>query len=148
MYLYTDRTNVPQVQKVIAAPNRNNGATIGDKISDLEGLVDLALIACRNRLLNEHGNAREMLLDLLLDITAWLQAASEHGGRTDDEGTGALLWSHVLDEIIKRFVNAGIPIGRDDKRVALFLEDGSGTLCGGVDEGDDLEAQAELAKKE
>jgi hypothetical protein len=137
-----------QVHKVIAAPNRDNGATLGDRFSDLEGLVDLALIACRNRLLNEHGNAGEELLDLDLDITAWLEGASEHGGRTNDKSTGALLWSHVLDEIIKRLVNACIPIGRDDERVALFLEDGSGTLCRGVNEGDDLEAQAELAEKE
>ena len=89
-----------------------------------------------------------MLLDLYLDITAWLEAAPEHGRRTDDEGTGAFLRRHVLDEIVERFVNASIPIGRDDERVALFLEDGGGTLGRGVNEGDDLEAQAELAEGE
>lgn len=86
-----------------------------------------------------------MFLDLHFDITARLEGASEHGRRADDEGTGAFLWGGVLDEIIEGFVNAGIPIGRDDEGVALFLKDGRGTLGGGVDEGDDLEAQAELA---
>lgn len=88
-----------------------------------------------------------MFLDLHLDVTAWVEGASEHGGGTDDEGTGALLWSHVLDEIVEGLVNAGIAIGRDDERVTLFLEDGSGALCRRIDEGDDLEAQAELAMK-
>jgi len=147
MYLYTDWSGPKQANKEIAAPNRDNGAALGDKVGDLEGFLDLALIACRNRLLNEHGNAWEVLLDLHLDVTAWMEGASEHGGRTDDEGTGALLWSYVLDEVVERLVNAGIPVGRDDERVALFLEDGSGTVCRGINEGDDLEAQAELAMK-
>ena len=147
MYLYTGE-GAPQAQKAIAAPNRDDGATLGDGLSDLERLLDLALIAGSNRLLDEHGNTREVLLDLYLDITALLEGAPEHGGRADDKGTGTLLWRHALDEIVKRFVNASIAVGRDDERVALFLEDGSGALCRGVDEGDDLEAQAELAERE
>ena len=137
-----------KVEKEIAAPNRDDRATLGDKFGDLERFLDLALVACRDRLLNEHGNAREVLLDLHLDVTAGLEGASEHRRGTDDEGTGALLWSQVFDEIIEGLVDAGIAIGRDDERVTLFLEDGRGTLCRGVNESDDFEAQAKLATKE
>lgn len=115
MYLHRDWRGGPQVKKTIASPNRGNGATLGDEFSDFESFLDLALRTCCDRLLDEHGNAGEVLLDLHLDITARLEGASEHGRRTNDESAGAFLWRHVLDEIIERFVNAGIPIGRDDE---------------------------------
>lgn len=79
MYLHTDWSGSPQVKETIASPNRDNGATIGDEFSDLESFFDLAFRTCCNRLLNEHGNTWEVLLDLYLDITARLEGASEHG---------------------------------------------------------------------
>lgn len=80
MYLRTNWPDASRAKKVIASPNRGNGATFGDELGDLESLLDLALSTCCDGLLNEHGNAGEVLLDLHLDITARLESASEHGG--------------------------------------------------------------------
>jgi hypothetical protein len=51
-------------------PNRADRPCVGDLLCNLISLGDLIFRASGDRLLDKHGNTREVLQDLKLDITA------------------------------------------------------------------------------
>ena len=113
----------------------------------MKRFLNLLLGARRNGLLNEHGHTREMFQNLQLDIAAWLDTTTEHGRTADDDHIRAFLVRHRFNEFLEGLEDACVLVGGHDERLAFFLQDGFGALCGGIDERDDFEARTEFAER-
>lgn len=129
-----------------SSPHGTDRIAIRNKFSNLECLFDLNFRASGNRLLDKHCHPGEILHDLHFNIATGLLRPTEHRRASNDNGPGSLLLGHVLDKIVQCFVNTRVLVRGDDKRVAFLLEDSICTLNSRIDNGNDLETQAEFAE--
>lgn len=87
-----------------------------------------------------------MLQDAELEIATLKGRASESRRRADDDGIRVLVLLHRRDEIVQRRADTRIGISADNKRRSLPGQDFFGRFSVWVDNGDDLQARAELVK--
>lgn len=126
-------------------PNRANDTTVADGFRNLECLLDLFFRTGRDRLLNEHRDARQVLQDLHLNVASGLRRTAEHRGATDDNCMWTFSVSHPCDELFEGFVYACVLVRGDNEGLAFLAKHGLCTLDRGVDERNDLEARSQLA---
>lgn len=85
-----------------------------------------------------------MLQDLQFDVASGFSGTAEHGRAADNDGAGAIFGGHGLDKVLESLEYTRILVGRHDEGLAFLLKNRGGPFDGGIDEGDDLEARAEL----
>ena len=127
------------------SPDGTYLATVDYLLGHLECLLNLFLRSRGDGLFDKQRSLREMLQDLELDIAARTRGAAEHGGRANDDGARDISGRHVLDKVLEGLEDTSVFICGTHECFAFLCEDRGGTVDGGVDEGDDLEAGTELA---
>jgi hypothetical protein len=127
-------------------PDGTNSVTVDYGLRHLERLFNLILRSRGNWLFDKQGSFREVPQDLELDIAARTRGTTEHGGRTNDDGTRTFLLCHIFDKVLESLVDASVLICGTYECLALLAKDCGGTVNRGVDEGDYFETGAELTK--
>lgn len=95
-------------------------------------------------LLNEEGDAGEVLQELNLDVPALLQRSPEHRGAADNDSPGLFVGGVGLDELLEGLADTGVLVGRDNEGIAFFGQSLFRALRVGVDKAYNLEAGSEF----
>lgn len=127
-------------------PDRADGAVFLNLLRNFERSLQFDLGSSSDGLFDEHGDTREELHDLHLDIPPRFAGTAEHGWRAHDDGLGAVSRRHVLDEVLQGAEDASVLVRRPHESFAFLLQHLCGTLNSRVDECNDFETGAEFAR--
>lgn len=127
-------------------PDGADGLRFSDHLRNLISVLGIFVWSSGNRFLDKDCSSREVLENLNFNVPSGLQRSTEHRGRSNDDGAGPLLWSHVFDKVLEGLEDTRVLVSGNDERVTLLLEDRSSAVDSRVNERHDLEATTELAK--